>query len=87
MESITIKVHKDMARKIDKAVKKDYSTKTEFIRAAIREKIKQIENDKVLKALKEFQGSAKKHISNAEFEKNRELAYTRLAKKRGWKLD
>ena len=39
MESITIKVEDDLAREINKAMKLLYSTKTEFIREAIRDKL------------------------------------------------
>ena len=40
MESITIKVEEDFAKEIEKAMKPYYSTKTEFIREAIRDKIR-----------------------------------------------
>lgn len=39
MESITIKVEEDFAEEIEKAMRPLYSTKTEFIREAIRDKI------------------------------------------------
>jgi len=42
MESITIKVEPALAKEIDKAMHPLYSTKTEFIREAIREKIKKL---------------------------------------------
>lgn len=48
-----------MARKIDKAVKRDYSTKTEFIRGAIRKKLEEWEKKQIIKELKKLQGSAK----------------------------
>jgi Arc/MetJ-type ribon-helix-helix transcriptional regulator len=52
MESITIKVDPAFARQMDRAMKPLYSTKTEFIRAAIREKIeRQKETDELLRAL------------------------------------
>ncbi len=87
MESITIKVSDDMAAEIEKAMKPHYSTKTEFVREAMRDKIKQIQSDRFLQALKKFQGAAKRHISDEEFERNREIAYKNLAKERGWPLD
>ena len=40
MESITIKVEENFAKEIEKAMKPYYSTKTEFIREAIRDKIR-----------------------------------------------
>jgi len=87
MESITIKVNDEMSKQIKNAMKPNYTTKTEFIRSAVRNKIKDIENDRVLKSFKEFQGSAKVCISDKKFEKNRELAFKELLKKKGWKLD
>jgi ribosomal protein L31 len=39
MESITIKVEPALAKEIDRAMHPLYSTKTEFIREAIRDKI------------------------------------------------
>ena len=44
MESITIKVSTQMAKEIEKAMKPNYSTKTEFIRAALREKLEKLKN-------------------------------------------
>lgn len=87
MESITIKVSDDMAAEIEKAMKPHYSTKTEFIREALRDKMKQIEKDRFLQALKKFQGAAKRHLTDEEFERNREIAFKQLAKERGWKLN
>jgi Arc/MetJ-type ribon-helix-helix transcriptional regulator len=43
MESITIKVDEKMARELQKAMEPLYATKTEFIREAIRDKIKEME--------------------------------------------
>lgn len=40
MQSITIKVEKQFAKEIEKAMKQNYSTKTEFIREAIRDKLR-----------------------------------------------
>ena len=45
MESITIKVHDEMAEEIDKSIKPYYGTKTEFIREAIREKLKKLKKE------------------------------------------
>jgi metal-responsive CopG/Arc/MetJ family transcriptional regulator len=44
MESISLKMEKEFLQNIEKAMKKhNYSTKTEFIREAIRDKIKELE--------------------------------------------
>lgn len=55
MEIITLRVNESFAHEIDMAMSPYYSTKTEFIREAIRDKIKQLkkENEKVsLKRIK-----------------------------------
>lgn len=87
MESITIKVNDEMAAEIDKAMKPNYSTKTEFIREALRDKIKQIEGDKFLMALKRFQGAAKVHVSDEMLEETREKVIRDYCKERGWKSE
>jgi hypothetical protein len=54
MESITIKVEERFAKEIEKAMKLNYSTKTEFIREAIRDKLKELRmqqiDERVLKS-------------------------------------
>lgn len=87
MESITIKVEGSLAKEIDDAMKPDYSTKTEFIREAIREKIKEIRKEKAVLALSKeelirefmkFRGKAKRRLSDKEFERIREQASKEL---------
>ncbi len=87
MESITIKVNDEMASEINKAMKPNYSTKTEFIREALRDKMKQIEGDKFLMALKRFQGAAKVHVTDEMLEEAREKALRNYCKERGWKSE
>ncbi|MCK5107864.1 MAG: hypothetical protein KAQ83_03995 [Nanoarchaeota archaeon] len=57
MESITIKVEKEMADAINLSLKPYYATKTEFIREAIRDKLKQ----RALQKLVENFGKGKKN--------------------------
>lgn len=87
MESITIKVSDEMAAEIEKAMKPHYSTKTEFVREAMRDKIKQIQSDRFLQALKKFQGAAKVHVSDEQLHATREKIAREYAKKFGVKLD
>lgn len=44
--------------------KNRYSTKTEFIREAVRDKIKELEKNEVLKKVDSLFGSSKKNISD-----------------------
>jgi metal-responsive CopG/Arc/MetJ family transcriptional regulator len=59
MESITIKVDSSLASEMEKVMNPGYSTKTEFIREAIREKIKQVSKEKAIQELYEQYGKAK----------------------------
>jgi metal-responsive CopG/Arc/MetJ family transcriptional regulator len=64
MESITIKVEDDFLQEIELAMRPYYSTKTEFIREAIRDKIKKMKVENEL--LSSFGKSKKKTISTDE---------------------
>lgn len=87
MESITIKVSEDMSEEIESYMKPRYSTKTEFIREAIRDKIRDLEKEKALKNLKKYFGASKKKTTDKQLHEAREKAFKDLAKKRGIKLD
>ena len=78
MESITIKVEENLAREIDKAMVPDYSTKTEFIMEAIREKLNKIRKEKALLQLKRIYQSSKKMTSEDKMQKAGERAFAEL---------
>ena len=86
MESITIKVEDDLAREIDHALKPYYSTKTEFIREAIRDKLMGLEREKALLDLKGRLGSVKAKTTPKEDRQIRDAAGKKLAKKLGIEL-
>jgi len=84
MESITIKVDPAFARAMEKAMKPLYSTKTEFIRAALREKLeREVQKTHALKVLEENFPKKKAPANDAEDERIREEVAQRLAKKYG----
>jgi len=87
MESITIKVEDDLAKEIEKTMKPYYSTKTEFIREAIRDKIKNIEEEKTKKKLLENFGKAKTKITHNQEREIREKVSKEFAKKYGIELE
>jgi metal-responsive CopG/Arc/MetJ family transcriptional regulator len=67
MESITIKVTERMAEEIESFINPDYGTKTEFIREAIRNKIKEARKEKALNELKNYFGKSKtKNLTKEE---------------------
>ena len=85
MESITIKVEERLAKEIGRAMKSGYSTKTEFIREAIREKINSVDKDIAWKKLMNFRSNTK--TSDRKLHKIRDEVFREYAKKFGVKLD
>ena len=81
MESITIKVEKELSQEIEKAMKPDYTTKTEFIREAIRDKIKRIRKEKAIDELKKYFGKSKVKTTYEQERKIREEVGKKFAKK------
>ncbi|MBI4453528.1 hypothetical protein HY636_02690 [Candidatus Woesearchaeota archaeon] len=86
MESITIKVEGDLAREMNKAMRPYYSTKTEFIREAIRDKLKNLKKQNLLEEVKKNFGKAKTKTPLWMDEVIREEVGKEYAEKRGWKL-
>lgn len=73
METISIRLEEDFAKTLSKIIAKHmYSTKTEFIREAIRDKIKEIEKEELLKKVSILAGSSKKKTSDEELYQARE---------------
>lgn len=87
MESITIKVEDNLAKEMDLAMKQDYSTKTEFVREAIRDKLKEIRKEKAIDELRKFFGKSKTKTTYAEERKIREDVGKEFAKKFGINLN
>ena len=87
MESITIKIEDNLYEEMNKAMNPYYSTKTEFVREAIRDKIKNIKKDQVLEDLKKYFGKAKTKTSYKQSRKVRERVGRQIAKEAGIKLD
>lgn len=87
METISLKMESELLNKIDSNLKKNnYSTRTEFIREAIRNKLTALEKEEIIRKLTEFKGSLKGKARMSE-EEARELAAISIAKKFGIKLD
>jgi len=88
METVTIKLQKETAQKIDELVEKaHYGTKTEFVREAIREKIGAIERERAWERFFALRGKAKKRVSDEELERAGEMAFNKISKQRSWSLD
>ncbi|MBN2142230.1 ribbon-helix-helix protein, CopG family [Candidatus Woesearchaeota archaeon] len=91
MESITIKVDEQFAREIDKAMKPTYSTKTEFIREAIRDKIRKVNLAKIRPELLKNLGALRKEgqpqTTYEEERRIREEVGREIAREHGIRLD
>ncbi|MBU1203478.1 MAG: ribbon-helix-helix domain-containing protein [Nanoarchaeota archaeon] len=83
MESITIKVEENFADEIREAMNPDYSTKTEFIREAIRDKLKRAREERALEELGKYFGKAKTKTTYKDERRIRNTVGKELAKKFG----
>lgn len=87
MEMISLKLDEQMLKDMDSTLKKHhYSTRTEFVRDAIREKLEGLTREELMAAFLDTAGKAKKHVSDTELKHIREQAIKELAKEKGWKL-
>jgi len=82
METVSLKMEHGLLKEIDDKIKKNrYSTRTEFIRDAIREKLSELEKEWVLKNLAQLKGSSKRKTTDAELHTARDKAFEVLEKK------
>ena len=88
MEAICVKLDKGILRNLDSSMKKfNYTTRTDFIREAIRDKLRELEKDRAIMEFKKFMGAAKTHVSDKRHEEIKEEVGREYAKKFGIKLD
>ena len=79
MESISLKLEGEFLKDIQSIMKKHrYSTKTEFIREAIRDKIKDLEKEELLLKAKMIYGASKRKTSDEDIHKAGEKAFREL---------
>jgi metal-responsive CopG/Arc/MetJ family transcriptional regulator len=72
MESLLLKLDEGMLERIDSLVSiHNYGTRTEFIRAALRTKMEELEREKEIKKIIALKGSLKKTITDKELRKVR----------------
>src|SRR3989338_6524963 len=82
MQAITIKMEDRLLEGLDQKLGEHrYSTRTEFIRDAIREKLSELEKEEVLKNLAQLKGSSKRKTSDVELHAARDKAFEMLEKK------
>ena len=82
MQAITIKMEDRMLEELDqKLAEHRYSTRTEFIRDAIREKRSELEKKELLKNLAHLRGFSKRKTSDEDVHRAGEKAFNLLEKK------
>lgn len=81
METISIKMEANFASEVEKTMKKHhYTTKTEFIREAIRDKIKELEKEEAIMRLKKMYGASKRKTTDEDLHRARQKAFEELEK-------
>ncbi|MBI4452499.1 hypothetical protein HY637_03655 [Candidatus Woesearchaeota archaeon] len=79
MESISLKLENEFLKDIENIMKKHrYTTKTEFIREAIRDKIKDLEKEELILRAKSLYGASKRKTTDAQLHVAREKAFEEL---------
>lgn len=85
METISMKLEKGMLQSIDSMRKKhNYGTRTEFLRAALREKMERISAEEAMRKLRALRSKTSTKANDAEDHRIREEAFKMLLKERGW---
>jgi len=88
MEAVCVKLDDGTLKSLDSSMKKfNYTTRTDFIREAIRDKLKELEKDRAIMELKKFMGAAKTRVSDKRHEEIRKEVGKEYAKKFGVRLD
>ncbi|MAF36820.1 hypothetical protein CL622_06915 [archaeon] len=86
MESVSLKLEDSFSHDIEKFMKKHrYTTKTEFIREAIRDKISALEKEEILLKLKKVYGASKRKTTDEQLHEAGEKAFLELERELGIK--
>ena len=73
METISIRLDEGMVNKLENIMKRHhFATLTEFVREAIRNRMKELEREELQKQIARFAGSSKRKTSDEELHKVRE---------------
>ena len=81
METVSLKLEHQFAQSVEKAIKKHhYTTKTEFIREAMRDKLKQLELEEARQRVYKMYGASNRKTTDEELHKAREEAFEELEK-------
>ena len=79
MEAVSLKLVGEFLKDMEKIMKRHrYTTKTEFIREAIRDKIKDMEKEELLLKAKMLYGASKRKTTDEDVHKAGEKAFKEL---------
>lgn len=79
METVSMKLEEEFARTVEKVMKKHhYATKTEFIREALRDKVKELEKEQMLARVRALYGASQRRTTDEELHKAGERAVEEL---------
>lgn len=82
METISLRLEDEFLQDVERAMQKfRFSTKTEFVRAAIRDKINELEKEEIMKKMAILAGTSKKKTTDEELHKAGEKAFESLERK------
>ena len=82
MQAITIKMEDRLLEELDQKLEEHrYSTRTEFIRDAIWEKLSELEKEQILKNLSQLKGTSKRKTNDAQLHAARDKVFEMLEKK------
>ena len=85
MEAVSLKLDENMLHNIDESLKgNNYSTRTEFIRDAIRDKLGNLRREKMALEFLKYKGKAKKKTTYKQNKKTAKAALMEIAKEQGW---
>jgi metal-responsive CopG/Arc/MetJ family transcriptional regulator len=81
LETISLKLDDSLLREIDSTLTRHrYSTRTEFIRDSIRDKLTELERNELLQNIARLRGASKRRTSDRQLEKARRQAFSQLEK-------
>ncbi len=81
METISIKLEETFAKNVEKLMKKhNYTTKTEFIREAIRDKVDDLEKEEAIARLRKVYGASRQKTTDKQLHQARKKAFEELEK-------
>jgi Arc/MetJ-type ribon-helix-helix transcriptional regulator len=85
---VTFKLDDKFLKEVDDVVERSsFSNRTDFIRAALRDKVDEVKFKEIYERLGKFKGISKKKTTDAEIHRIREQALQELIRRKGWKLD